>query len=76
MTTLGSGHYTYSVQENWAKLPEGETFAMVSAIATDSQDLRLRLPAQGAAGPHLRPRRQPPGLLGQRLFPLRARLLH
>ena len=39
MTTLGSGHYTYSVQENWAKLPEGETFAMVSAIATDSQDL-------------------------------------
>ena len=38
MTTLGSGHYTYTVQENWAKLPEGETFAMVSAIATDSQD--------------------------------------
>ena len=38
MTTLGSGHYTYTLQENWAKLPEGETFAMVSAIATDSQD--------------------------------------
>ena len=38
MTTLGSGHYTYTVQENWAKLPEGESFAMVSAIATDSQD--------------------------------------
>ena len=38
MTTVGTGHYTYSVQENWAKLPEGESFAMVSAIATDSQD--------------------------------------
>ena len=76
MTTLGSGHYTYTLQENWAKLPEGETFAMVSAIATDSQDPRLRLPAQRASRPHLRPRRQPPGLLGQRLLPLRPRLLH
>ena len=38
MTTVGSGNYTYEVVENWAKLPEGDTFAMVSAIATDSQD--------------------------------------
>ena len=38
MTTVGSGKYTYEVVENWARLPEGETFAMVSAIATDSQD--------------------------------------
>ncbi len=38
MTTVGTGKYTYSVVENWAKLPPGETFAMVSAIATDSQD--------------------------------------
>ena len=38
MTTVGSGKYTYEMVENWAKLPEGENFAMVSAIATDSQD--------------------------------------
>ena len=38
MTTVGSGKYTYEVVENWAKLPGGDTFAMVSAIATDSQD--------------------------------------
>ena len=38
MSTVGSGQYSYEVVENWAKLPEGDTFAMVSAIATDSQD--------------------------------------
>ena len=38
MTTVGSGKYTYEMVENWAKLPQGETFAMVSAMATDSQD--------------------------------------
>jgi DNA-binding beta-propeller fold protein YncE len=38
MTTVGSGKYTYNLIENWAKLPAGESFAMVSAIATDSQD--------------------------------------
>ena len=36
MTTVGTGKYT--LIENWAKLPPGESFAMVSAIATDSQD--------------------------------------
>ena len=76
MTTLGSGHYTYSVQENWAKLPEGETFAMVSAIATDSQDLVYAFQRKEPPVPDLRPRRQPPGFLGQRLLPLRPRLLH
>jgi len=38
MATVGSGKYTYTVTEDWAKLPAGETFAMVSAVATDSQD--------------------------------------
>ncbi len=38
MVTLGSGMYNYTLVENWAKLPPGETLAMVSAIATDSQD--------------------------------------
>ena len=38
MTTVGTGKYTYTLIEDWAKLPPGETFAMVSAMATDSQD--------------------------------------
>ena len=38
MTTVGTGKYTYNLIEDWAKLPSGEDFAMVSAVATDSQD--------------------------------------
>ena len=38
MTTVGTGEYRYTLIEDWAKLPAGETFGMVSAIATDSQD--------------------------------------
>src|SRR6059036_1847535 len=38
MTTVGSGRYTYEVQEKWAVLPTGWTFGPVSAVATDSQD--------------------------------------
>ncbi len=38
MTTVGAGKYTYTLIEDWAKLPHGESFAMVSAIATDSED--------------------------------------
>ena len=38
MATVGTGKYTYTVTQDWAKLPPGETFAMVSAMATDSQD--------------------------------------
>ncbi len=38
MATVGTGTYTYTLIEDWAKLPAGETFAMVSAVATDSQD--------------------------------------
>jgi DNA-binding beta-propeller fold protein YncE len=38
MTTVGTGKYTYEVIEDWAKLPSGESFAMVSAVATDSED--------------------------------------
>ena len=37
MATLGTGTYTYTAVMDWAKLPPGETFAMVSAVATDSQ---------------------------------------
>ncbi len=38
MTTVGTGKYTYTEVQDWAKLPPGEDFAMVSAVATDSQD--------------------------------------
>ena len=38
MTTVGTGKYTYTLVQDWAKLPPGETFAMVSAVATDSHD--------------------------------------
>ena len=38
MTTVGTGKYTYTAIQDWAKLPAGESFAMVSAVATDSQD--------------------------------------
>ena len=37
MTTVGSGKYSYELIESWAKLPDGETFGMVSAVATDSK---------------------------------------
>jgi DNA-binding beta-propeller fold protein YncE len=38
MTVVGSGRYTYEVNERWAVLPEGWTLGPVSAVATDSQD--------------------------------------
>ena len=37
MTTVGSGKYTYVLEENWAQLPEGMTMGNASAVATDSQ---------------------------------------
>jgi DNA-binding beta-propeller fold protein YncE len=38
MVKAGSGLYTYELVEDWAKLPRGETFGNVSAVATDSRD--------------------------------------
>ena len=38
MTTVGTGKYTYTLLQDWAKLPEGQSFGTVSAVATDSQD--------------------------------------
>ena len=38
MTTVGADQHTYVLSQDWAKLPPGETFAFVSAVATDSQD--------------------------------------
>ncbi|MCH7713387.1 MAG: 6-bladed beta-propeller [Chloroflexi bacterium] len=38
MTTVGAGKFTYTYIQDWAKLPAGQSFGTVSAIATDSQD--------------------------------------
>ena len=38
MTTVGTGKYTYTLIQDWAKLPPGQAFGTVSAVATDSQD--------------------------------------
>jgi DNA-binding beta-propeller fold protein YncE len=38
MATVGTGEHRYELIENWAKLPEGETFGNTSAVATDSQN--------------------------------------
>ena len=38
MAQVGTGKYTYEVIHDFPKLPAGETFGMVSRVATDSQD--------------------------------------
>ena len=38
MTSVGGGKYTYHLVQDWARLPQGEEFGTVSAVATDSQD--------------------------------------
>ena len=35
---VGTGKYTYELVENFAKLPEGETFGVISRVTTDSQN--------------------------------------
>jgi hypothetical protein len=38
MAQVGTGKYTYELIRDFPKLPPGETFGMVSRVATDSQD--------------------------------------
>ena len=38
MTTVGTDKYTYELVQDWAKLPQGWAFGLVSAVATDSQE--------------------------------------
>ena len=38
MAIVGTGKYRYELVEHWAKLPAGQAFGNVSAVATDSQD--------------------------------------
>jgi DNA-binding beta-propeller fold protein YncE len=35
---VGTGKYQYKLVENFAKLPEGESFGLISRLTTDSQD--------------------------------------
>ncbi len=37
-TIVGSGDYTYRVDEGWGKLPPGWTFGDVAAVGTDARD--------------------------------------
>jgi DNA-binding beta-propeller fold protein YncE len=38
MTRIGSGAYSYELIRDFLRLPEGETFGVVSRVATDAQD--------------------------------------
>ena len=38
MTLVGSGAFTYEVQQDWFELPEGWRFGWVPAVACDSED--------------------------------------
>ena len=38
MTLVGSGAFTYAVQQDWFELPEGWSFGWVPAVACDSAD--------------------------------------
>jgi len=38
MPTVGTGKYTYTLVQDWAKLPEGESFSPVTDVAGDSQE--------------------------------------
>ena len=43
MAQLGSGTHTYELIRDFLKLPAGQTFGMVSRVATDDQDRVLRV---------------------------------
>jgi DNA-binding beta-propeller fold protein YncE len=38
MTVVGGGSFSFELIQDWARLPAGETFGIVSAVATDSRD--------------------------------------
>ncbi len=76
MPTVGTGKYTYTLIQDWAKLPPGETFAMVSAVATDSQDRVYGFQRKDPPIVIFDRQRQLPQLLGQRRVPLCPRDLY
>ena len=38
MMKVGTGSHTYELVENFAKLPDGETFGLISRVTTDSRN--------------------------------------
>src|SRR5271168_5066013 len=38
MTKVGGGDHTYELIRDFPRLPQGESFGMISRVATDSQD--------------------------------------
>ncbi len=38
MATVGTDRLTFELAQDFPKLPDGEAFAVVSTVATDSQD--------------------------------------
>ena len=38
MTIIGAGRYTYELVKNWARLPAGWSFGVVTGVAVDFQD--------------------------------------
>ncbi len=38
MAQVGTGKYTYELIRDFCKLPEGQTFGLVSRVAADAQD--------------------------------------
>ena len=38
MTQVGTGNHTYELIRDFLKLPDGQSFGLVSRVATDSQD--------------------------------------
>jgi hypothetical protein len=35
---VGTGKYTYELVENFAKLPDGESFGLISRVTADSRN--------------------------------------
>jgi hypothetical protein len=65
ITQVGTGEYTYELIRDFFRLPEGQSFGLVSRLAPIRRT-RLRIPAQGSPGCGIRPRGEVPGRLGQR----------
>ena len=66
MTLVGSGAFTYAVQQDWFELPEGWSFGWVPAVACDSTDRVYVYSRSGASHDRLRPRRALRDLVGRR----------
>ena len=63
---VGSNGYTYELVEDFAKLPEGETFGLISRLTTDSEDRLYVFQRKDPAVRRLRPRRKIPEIVGNR----------